>query len=289
MDNALQMTPSRWTRVLNTLSAKTFGTFLKYSIIILWALHCNLFGCCGYVGLLMDRRANKCGRFDEDGPGPVAVFSLIWIALGPVVTADIVVFLVNSVGDSYDEIQSWQIAYITWGSFCTIIFGGFITLVFIHHFGDADYNDVMDKLVRWLLYPFGIKPRRAEHETVFWTVPLVSLAPAMVLGFLANFILEPKYVFECDESYGPIADPDSCFNDGAICCIAISSHSEPLAFMASLASTILAAWGVVKIIGYFICFHDDDIVVDDDETEKAPQLMKDALSSSSSASGSRSY
>ena len=274
-----RQTPSRCKRVLNALSAKNFGILLKYSIITFWALHCNLFAFCGCVCLSI-----ACCITEDAEDGPAFMFAFMFMTLGPVVTTSVVVFLINSVGDYYDDIQSWQIAYITWGAFCTFIFEGFLTLA--SYYGDPNEDEegataVLRKVVKWLLYPFGIKPRQAEDETMFWTVPLVSFAPAMVIGYFANFILEPNYVFECDESYGPIADPDSCFNDGAICCMAISSHSEPMVFMASLASTVLAAWGVVKIIGYVICLHDDDIVVDEDDTEKTKKLVKDALSSTS--------
>lgn len=246
------------------LSAKTFGKLLKWSIIILLALHSSLFGCCGVL----------CYGFSD--PGAFTLLSLIWIFLGPVITSSIVVFLLNSVGDFYDDIQSWQIAYITWGALCTFIFAG-ITIV--AHFEHSKKNFI--NLVRWLLYPFGIKPQKAEEETLFWTVPLVSVAPAMVIGYFANFIMAPKFVLACHESYGPIADPDSCFNDGAICCTAISSQADPLIFMAHLSSSILAAWGVVKIIGHFICLHDDNIVVAEDETEKTKKLVKNVLSSPS--------
>ena len=37
-----------------------------------------------------------------------------------------------------------------------------------------------------------------------------------------------------------------CFDDVKICCIALSSHEEPATFLASLATTILAAWEVIK-------------------------------------------
>merc|ERR1712062_325446 len=145
---------------------------------------------------------------------------------------------------------------------------------------DADVVEAQKKLAKWLLYPFGIKPSDAG-DSDYWSIPLVSFAPAMVAGFLANFFLETKYLFECDKSlYDSISDV--CFDEEGVCCMAISSHTAPITFMASLASTILAAWGVVKTIGYLICIADDEVVIDNkEEEEKTKAMVKTVMRSPS--------
>jgi len=261
-------------RIFNANSAKHLGTGLRYLIIAIWALHIHVFWCFTFCVCII-----AGGIYDDTDDTPFWIILLVfmWFPMGTAVTPAIVVFLINSVGGFYDEIQSWEVAYISWGACCTLFYG---PVLVVAAKDSSAAGALLDALSKFLLYPFGIRPRDAG-DSIVWSSPLVSVAPSLVSGFFANFILQPKYFLECNEAYGPISDPDSCFNDGAICCVAISSHTEPAGFFAGLASTVLAAWGVVKIIGHFICLHDDEVKFDKDDEEKTKRMMKDVLSTKS--------
>merc|ERR1719242_1832036 len=136
-----------------------------------------------------------------------------------------------------------------------------------------DVEQFRSKVAKWLLKPFGVNPSQQSQRSIFWSIPLVSLAPSMVAGFLANFFLETKYLIACDQSlFDPISDV--CFHEEGVCCMVISSHTKPITFLASMASTILAAWGVVKGIGLLICSAYD---YQTEEEEKIKDIAKKVM------------
>merc|ERR1719242_1564448 len=145
-----------------------------------------------------------------------------------------------------------------------------------------DVEQFRSKVAKWLLKPFGVNPSQQSQRSIFWSIPLVSLAPSMVAGFLANFFLETKYLIACDQSlFDPISDV--CFHEEGVCCMVISSHTKPITFLASMASTILAAWGVVKGIGLLICSADDHVEIDEtEEEEKFKKMLKKVMRESQS-------
>merc|ERR1719242_1187291 len=136
-----------------------------------------------------------------------------------------------------------------------------------------DVEQFRSKVAKWLLKPFGVNPSQQSQRSIFWSIPLVSLAPSMVAGFLANFFLETKYLIACDQSlFDPISDV--CFHEEGVCCMVISSHTKPITFLASMASTILAAWGVVKGIGLLICSAEG---YETEEEEKIKDIAKKVM------------
>jgi hypothetical protein len=101
-------------------------------------------------------------------------------------------------------------------------------------------------------------------------MPLLATAPAMVAGFFANYILDIKYLLKCDTSY--VDRSEMCFDD--VCCVAYDSHSEWISFMSSLASTLLAIWGVIKVIGVFASEGDNNLKENDTEfVEKVQSII----------------
>jgi len=166
------------------------------------------------------------------------------------------------------EIQSWMIAYLSWGALCFVLltavflgvavshelaprFGrGVLTATFWVlglHFGDMDVIEILDatrdsddilRFVMATIFVMGVFPAMA------------ALLPASVVGFIANYVLEEKFELECTHQ---VEDQTLCYQDYG-CCQVISSHDvrNSYAFMGGLASNILATWAVLRITGYLM-------------------------------------
>ena len=174
----------------------------------------------------------------------VVLSETLTFSVGPLMTPAIIIFIINNVTDSYPEIQSWQCAYILSGFTLALI--QIINLWWVdwRHYGDEEKNEQF-----WsaLLLPFGFKSNQ-DGDTSLFTLPLLSLAPAIVGGYIANFILERTYSLDCDERYNPI----STMCEDGVCCITVSNHENWFDFLPKLGGSIVTAWGVVKFIGTFV-------------------------------------
>lgn len=230
------------------------GKSLKILILAIYYVHANVFACCGYFLLW----------FFDDYCATIAAFILI--SPGTAVTTSVVVYLLNDVVGLYDELQSWQVAYILWGAFCCL---GLMTpeiCSIVQRKGEDEAWKVRETFDKFLLYPFGVKAVYAGNSCV-WTLPLVSCAPALVGGFIANFIFEERHILECDKSYNVFSN----ICEENVCCIVISSHDNWINFITKLASSIIAGWGIVKSVGFFITTYGDDGVETEDETKTQTQ------------------
>jgi len=257
---------------------KPIGITLEWLLFGIFMLHCHVFLFC--FKYLIDIAPKYCSKRKYK---ILECFTGTLLSFSPSMTSVFIVVIINIIGEMFPEIQSWEVCYIMWSLCVSIAY--WIQIVLLEIMRKEDKAAAKDTMSKWLLYPFGIKPSEAGDSNR-WSIPLVSFAPAMVAGFLANFILEEKYVFQCDHSaYDSISDV--CYHDEGVCCIAISSHTAPITFMASLASTILAAWGVIKAIGHLICISDDNVVIDHTEelemmqrvlsTPSGRKLMKESI------------
>lgn len=225
-------------------SARKFlGNALIGSVFLFWALNNHIFILIAYV---LGYAANDEPLQDMAiGDIPLLDFydeftpSLLCFGVqGSIITPIAVVYMVNSMSDYWEEIQSWQISYISWGCSSALLW----TAVVLQH------RKIFDKIdfKNWILFPFGMATEDADIDLFWWVTPLVATAPASVIGFIANFILDEKFELICDREYNDIST--ICYDD--VCCITRSSQNgnEVIFFMSSLASTILASWGVIKIV-----------------------------------------
>jgi len=82
---------------------------------------------------------------------------------------------------------------------------------------------------------------------------IASLLPSAIIGFIANFVLEEKFVLKCNEGFAN-EGTNLCSEDGSGCCQVISSHNVWNAqdFVGGLASNILATWAIIRICGYLL-------------------------------------
>merc|ERR1740123_1190390 len=119
------------------------------------------------------------------------------------------------------------------------------------------------------LLPFGVEANDTGDSYMF-LFPLIATAPALVGGYIANFILAPSYTLECDIAYNVISE---ICEDG-VCCLTVSSHEDLITFAPKLASSILAGWGIVKYLTMFLIAYSGEVVVDDGtkdaDTKDAP-------------------
>merc|ERR1719203_1482904 len=207
------------------------------------------------------------------------------LSLSAIMTPLIVVYFLNSQWfDVYDELQSWQGSYCIWGFSC-----GILILIFAINSLFRINKKFVEKLEDWLLFPFGIVVAREDKDgnkkkgkrkrAWPWLIPLVSVAVSIVIGFILNFAFEERFLLQCNDSYDGDADLDHgiCYEHGedVFCCRPKSSHNpqEGTRFLGDLASNILAAWAVVRAIGYFICIYDQGLDVKD----KAQSDMQHAM------------
>merc|ERR1712130_315086 len=120
--------------------------------------------------------------------------------------------------------------------------------------GELRDDNFAQKFQSLLLWPFGCSAGPDDH-VLEWLIPLVSFAIAIVGGFFANYALDERYLLQCDPTY----TDGMCFEE--LCCQPVGSHeiTESNRFLGDLASNILAGWGVVKALTYFILQNDQNV------------------------------
>lgn len=144
---------------------------------------------------------------------------------------------------AYDEIQSWHIFYITWGASIGI-------MCVITSFLNKKQQSKFDNFL-WSVIGVEATDTGKGYDDPSWFI--VACLPAVVAGFIANYILEEKFLLECDNDTG-----DICFEDGRGCCVVISSHKLEnfYDFMGGLFSNILAAYAFIRICGWILALGD---------------------------------
>jgi len=235
---------------LNRLPRR-LGKFLQRALHLSWALHLHLFLCCVFpciycVGIY---RARTCIEYST------IAFSILSMFTTPFV---VTLYLINEVGDFYPEVQSWQVSYCVWGCSCGVL--SIIGLI-------CKEKGIVSKFQNWILWPFGISVSNDAHTSI-WAIPLVSVAVSIVGGFVANYALEQRFLLNCGSSYSE----GMCYHD--VCCQPVGSHQfvESGRFVGDFASNILAAWGVVKGLAYFIVTHDKSVRYEDSAGAKFKEM-----------------
>ena len=227
----------------NLERAKPFlGNMLIVFIFVFWTLQNHVFILIAYCvgsGLGAELNSMDIGNWAAPNFYDKHTPSLLCFGIpGSDITPIAVVYFVNSVGQFHSEIQSWEIAYISW-AWCSALIWTVVVLQHQEIFNKIDFK-------KWLFFPFGMAIDSTYIDLWWWASPLIATAPASVIGFIANFILDEKFDLICKPQYNSIST--ICYDD--VCCITRSSRdgTGAIFFMASLASTILASWGVIKIV-----------------------------------------
>merc|ERR1719203_333504 len=159
----------------------------------------------------------------------------------------------------YDALQSWMVAYVSWISIQWIEEAS-IRILFA--FG---YFKIVFGYDSFRLNLLGIKFRRKNDLILAsgyfncWINPTFSLLPASIIGFVYDYIMEPKFVLQCDAD---MTVGDVCYDDHSArtgCCDVVSSHDEIgdhydtiFDFLSGLASSIIAVYGIICILSWFM-------------------------------------
>ena len=195
--------------------------------------------------------------------------------IGIIATPCVVVYLLLTQLSIWDGIQSWMIAYITWGIVSYSIFMIYVAAVYFIDDASEGYLNILNDLLMFtlgidvgefnvnsiimsryfIIFSDLIKGKQMDVLILMITPFVASLLPATVIGFVANFILLEKYELRCREEY---LEGDVCFDSNSGCCQVISSYDwdNMYLFMGGLSSNILAIWAVIKILGYIMVHAD---------------------------------
>ena len=167
----------------------------------------------------------------------------LYMSLSFFIVPPLIVYFCFIYSGVYDEIQSWHIFYIAWGSSIGIF-------CLIHSTMDRKKQREFDKFL-WSIIGVEANDTGKGYDDPSWFI--VACLPAVVAGFIANYILEEKFLLECNNETG-----DICFEDGRGCCVVISSHdiSNFYDFMGGLFSNILAAYAFIRICGWILALGD---------------------------------
>lgn len=167
---------SKWNDLKSALSAKIIGELLKYLLHIIAAFHAiPALICAVFIFCIWGTSA-----------GTMTIF-LAFVAVSNVVIPITVIELIN-LSSYYEEIQSWQIAYIAWGVACGMGWSAYAVLIYMQ----TEHAEA--KLSKMLLLPFGVKSSKAVGVTA-WAIPLVSMAAGIFSGFVANFFWRKSMCF----------------------------------------------------------------------------------------------
>eukprot|EP01084_Bolivina_argentea_P304015 524980_1 len=248
------------------------GKVITMILAVILFLHClpTMIAAVIFVGtwLCVMKLAEQCSawvneednwnRLGEIAAGVTLFTAFAGIILAPILSADFIL----EYSQVYDEIQSWNVAYIVWG----IILYCMICLIIVLLINDErEWSKViMHHLFSVISIIIGVdfgdfsltEAVKSSDAMLAITVALIfpavsALLPAAVAGFTANFILEEKFELKCSED---ITNTDWCFKSEYGCCDIISSHdvNNSYAFIGGLASNVLAIWAVIRIVGYLI-------------------------------------
>eukprot|EP01083_Nonionella_stella_P229530 812332_1 len=162
-------------------------------------------------------------------------------------SASLLMYVVFIYG-GYSEIQSWMVGFVAWS-----FFRSFVWLLDDYATMTANVK-LMDMIgaTSWLINGIHIS-ENVDVKSAGLFRSLMCLLPASVCGFLANYILQERFMLKCKESY---MDSNVCFDDGVGCCEVVSSHDLMNAyyFTGGLVSNILASFTVIRISAWMLTF-----------------------------------
>eukprot|EP01083_Nonionella_stella_P265025 898284_1 len=154
---------------------------------------------------------------------------------------------VYMMGD-YHEIQSWMVGFCAW-SLC------YQCIQFLIFFGKVQSNTKLVNLISkasWYINGIEmVESVGALRVNIFDF--LMCLLPASICGFVANYILEERYLLKCKEDY---VESDMCFEEEIGCCHVISSHDFDNAyyFIGGCVSNILASFTTIRICAWVMMY-----------------------------------
>eukprot|EP01084_Bolivina_argentea_P124989 221482_1 len=250
---------------------RIFGKILLFILLFVTIIHIIILA---PIGIAMQCCFSKINHAKiRASTQRIAIFtfcdglSWVFMFIGLMILPLFAVWVMLSQFDFYDEIQSWMIAYIVWGTSSFTLLVIFVVALRLEEQKSERLINVSKNIIFYIvgvdlgkLDVIDIIDRSGFFELIkgdFASIvlmmlpPCASLLPAAIVGFIANFVLEEKFFFKCDRE---IVNEDICFNTSYGCCEVISSHNieNTYAFIGGLASNILATWAIIRFSGYLL-------------------------------------
>eukprot|EP01084_Bolivina_argentea_P276227 471301_1 len=171
------------------------------------------------------------------------------------------------------EMHSLMIGYLAWGitSFLVLAGSDFMDAAFLWegekkrrsiiskysllmagiNVGCVDVHDMTAK--QWSGKDTQLTQAVMVWSAVFEVIPsMIMIIPAVAIGFIANYVLVPKFLLKCSEK---ISNDLLCFDNKYGCCTVLSSwdlnwanYASQSIFISAAASNILAVLVIVKIL-----------------------------------------
>eukprot|EP01084_Bolivina_argentea_P124990 221485_1 len=245
---------------------RIFGKILLFILLFVTIIHIIILA---PIGIAMQCCFSKINHAKiRASTQRIAIFtfcdglSWVFMFIGLMILPLFAVWVMLSQFDFYDEIQSWMIAYIVWGTSSFTLLVIFVVALRLEEQKSERLINVSKNIIFYIvgvdlgkLDVIDILTDRSGFYfasiVLMMLPPCASLLPAAIVGFIANFVLEEKFFFKCDRE---IVNEDICFNTSYGCCEVISSHNieNTYAFIGGLASNILATWAIIRFSGYLL-------------------------------------
>merc|ERR1712013_488025 len=227
-------------------------------IFVLHDLLSIMFGCCCLCLLTV---CLQCVDISQSRRHMIYILIFAILHCGVAIVPALTVWAVLASTDSYDEdeyaVQSWMLSWVVWGAFSWIL-----STVYMYA-GSVESERLAKTIQSVCLFLIGVDIGNVKLELKgdgqdSWELlgalcifpSLASVMPAAIVGFIANYIFEQKFQLKCSADI----ETDLCFDNDFGCCTVVSSHDYDniYIFAGGLASSILATWAVVRIIGYLM-------------------------------------
>jgi hypothetical protein len=184
------------------------------------------------------------------------------------------------------ELLSWEWGYSGW----TIGMWALITIDMTYLrsevFAGRDGEKAEQRFCALLLRPFGITGVEHAGDSYQWSFPLVALLMAQIFFFGAEWLNTVNPVLLCNvpAAINTTSDEIICpsytiYSVGAKqCCVVDDRTFIPTSLLGQVGGNILAGYGLVKYIAWFILWGTDDVAKESDvETKRNDQQDEEIM------------
>lgn len=222
-----------------------------------------------------------CFDFDEEGEEKMEKYSglvmLVLFMLTPIFTCGgIFAFIHIVILD--DELWTWNVVLGVWNVGICLLAGLNIALTFHHEMrskipkqtgkvSDSKVEERASNAMRGYLRPFveysfklfGIYFTNMNeitlevwHEELGWISFVLATLPAILIGYVVYYNINPEFMLRCGLDYNPNdhllcpVTADGARDPDGTCCEVYKKPGTAFSFLATLATTLLAAYGVVR-------------------------------------------
>ena len=148
----------------------------------------------------------------------------------------------------FSVVQSWTIVFLSWSFFHALF-------VFLESYARINGNMTLMKILQAIaLWINGINVANTfDYYVQTCHLTLMSLLPACICGFIANYLLQERFLLKCSQN-APVSD--ICFHEGVGCCDVVSSHNFATSylFIGASISNILLVFATIRLCAWIVTF-----------------------------------